>query len=139
MDVSQLVGQGYDGASAMSGEFNGVQKKVRDMCESPAVYVHCVAHVLNLTLVHASEVPAIRTTLSTIARVADFFNSSSVKCKKLTDAMERFEGTSKTKVKTPCTTRWVEKQDAVHTFFNVYSACDHRTAPDRVNDYWWKQ
>ena len=47
--ASLLVGQGYDGASAMSGEFNGVQKKVRDMCESPAVYVQCVSHVLNLT------------------------------------------------------------------------------------------
>ena len=121
LDVSLLVGQGYDGASAMSGQFNGVQKYVRDMCASPAVYVHCVAHVLNLTLVHASKVPAIRNTLSTIARVADFFNSSSVSCKKLTDAMERFEDTKKEKIKIPCATRWVEKQEAVHTFFIVYS------------------
>jgi Domain of unknown function (DUF4371) len=66
LDIKQLVSQGYDGASAMSGEFNGVQANMRRTCQSPAVYIHCVAHVLNLTLVYASELSTIRNTLGTV-------------------------------------------------------------------------
>ena len=43
LSISMLRGQGYDGASNMRGEFNGVQKLIRD--ENPyAFYVHCFAH-----------------------------------------------------------------------------------------------
>lgn len=43
--IANLCGQGYDGASNMRGEFNGVQKLVRD--ENPyAFYMHCFAHWL---------------------------------------------------------------------------------------------
>ena len=47
--ISRLRGQGYDGASNMRGEFNGLQKLVRD--EAPyAFYVHCFAHQLQFIL-----------------------------------------------------------------------------------------
>jgi hypothetical protein len=55
IEVSNMVGQGYDGAAAMSGEKNGVQKHVRDLCPS-AAYVHCSSHSLNLCLMKASDV-----------------------------------------------------------------------------------
>ncbi|XP_048531214.1 zinc finger MYM-type protein 1-like isoform X2 [Triticum urartu] len=45
LQISRLRGQSYDGASNMRGEFNGLQKLVRD--EAPyAFYVHCFAHQL---------------------------------------------------------------------------------------------
>jgi len=64
LPISRLRGQGYDGASNMRGEFNGVQKLIRD--ENPyAFYVHCFAHQLQLVVVTvATSTPAI----------ADFFN-----------------------------------------------------------------
>ncbi|WVZ79851.1 hypothetical protein U9M48_027380 [Paspalum notatum var. saurae] len=64
LSISMLRGQGYDGASNMKGEFNGVQKLIRD--ENPyAFYVHCFAHQLQLVVVAVStSTPAI----------ADFFN-----------------------------------------------------------------
>ena len=47
LSINRLRGQGYDGASNMRGEFNGLQKLIRD--ESPyAFYVHCFAHQLQL-------------------------------------------------------------------------------------------
>ena len=58
LDPAKMVGQGYDGASSMSGCFNGVQKIVRDSAHL-AVYVHCASHVLNFVLntaASASEV-----------------------------------------------------------------------------------
>jgi len=51
LDVrSCLVGQGYDGASVMSGANRGVQQRVREHAPL-AVYTHCYAHRLNLVLV----------------------------------------------------------------------------------------
>ena len=48
IDTNNMVGQGYDGAAAMSGHMNGVQKHIREQCPS-AVYVHCASHSLNLS------------------------------------------------------------------------------------------
>lgn len=45
-----IVAQAYDGASVMSGKDNGVQKQVRDI-HPAALYVHCMAHKLNLVIV----------------------------------------------------------------------------------------
>ncbi|XP_042386457.1 zinc finger MYM-type protein 1-like [Zingiber officinale] len=49
-----LRGQGYDGASNMRGEFNGLQALIIKDCRS-AYYVHCFAHRLQLALVVASK------------------------------------------------------------------------------------
>ncbi|CAD6258505.1 unnamed protein product [Miscanthus lutarioriparius] len=59
LPISRLRGQGYDGASNMRGEFNGVQKLIRD--ENPyAFYVYCFAHQLQLVVVTvATSTPAI--------------------------------------------------------------------------------
>ena len=44
LDLENLVGQGYDGASAMSGAFNGAHAVI--CSEYPlATYVHCSNHV----------------------------------------------------------------------------------------------
>ena len=52
--IARLRGQGYDGASNMRGEFNGLQKLIRD--ENPyAFYIHCFAHQLQLIVVALSR------------------------------------------------------------------------------------
>ena len=64
LSISMLRGQGCDGASNMRGEFNGVQKLIRD--ENPyAFYVHCFAHQLQLVVVAVS---------TSSVDIADFFN-----------------------------------------------------------------
>ncbi|XP_078171495.1 uncharacterized protein LOC144565578 [Carex rostrata] len=50
LSLCRLRGQGYDGASNMSGEFNGLKALIMNENES-AYYVHCFAHQLQLTLV----------------------------------------------------------------------------------------
>jgi hypothetical protein len=62
--ISRIREQGYVGASNMRGEFNGVQKLIRD--ENPfAYFVHCFAHQLQLVVVTVS---------SSTAATIDFFN-----------------------------------------------------------------
>ena len=54
----KMIGQGYDGASSMSGKEKGVQAIVKE--SSPlAVYTHCSAHVVNLILVKSYVIPEI--------------------------------------------------------------------------------
>jgi len=64
LPISRLRGQGYDGASNMRGEFNGVQKLIQDE-NSYAFYVHCFAHQLQFVVV---------TVATSIPAIADFFN-----------------------------------------------------------------
>jgi hypothetical protein len=47
LDMSCLVGQGYDGAAVMSSSKNGVQGKIAAQYPN-ATYVHCRSHVLNI-------------------------------------------------------------------------------------------
>ncbi|CAN0843763.1 Zinc finger MYM-type protein 1 [Linum grandiflorum] len=54
LSISRVRGQGYDGASNMKGEINGLKTLVLE--ESPsAYYVHYFAHRLQLTLVSVAQ------------------------------------------------------------------------------------
>ncbi|KAK2418993.1 zinc finger MYM-type protein [Trifolium repens] len=80
LSISRLRGQGYDGASNMRGEFNGLQRKILD--ENPyALYVHCYAHRLQLVVVSVT---------SSCSSIHDFFeyislivNTTSASCKRM--------------------------------------------------------
>ncbi|KAH7679324.1 Ribonuclease H-like protein [Dioscorea alata] len=50
LSLSRLREQGYDGASNMRGEFNGLKSLILKESEF-AFYIHCFAHQLQLTLV----------------------------------------------------------------------------------------
>ncbi|KAJ4755524.1 zinc finger MYM-type-like protein [Rhynchospora pubera] len=54
LSFSRLRGQGYDGASNMRGEFNGLKALILNE-NSSAYYVHCFAHQLQLVLVAVAE------------------------------------------------------------------------------------
>ncbi|XP_028070321.1 zinc finger MYM-type protein 1-like [Camellia sinensis] len=54
LSISRLRGQGYDGASNMQGEFNGLKTLI--LKQNPcAYYVHCFAHQLQLALVPVAK------------------------------------------------------------------------------------
>ena len=49
LSLNELRGQGYDGASTMSGEKTGVQARIRER-QPKALYTHCAGHSLNLIM-----------------------------------------------------------------------------------------
>ena len=54
LSLARVRGQGYDGASNMCGELNGLRSLILN--ENPfAYYVHCFAHQLQLTLVAVAK------------------------------------------------------------------------------------
>ncbi|KAL5854183.1 hypothetical protein ACOSQ4_003985 [Xanthoceras sorbifolium] len=54
LNVQNIRGQGYDGASNMRGEWNGLQALFLNECPY-AYYIHCMAHRLQLALVGSSR------------------------------------------------------------------------------------
>ena len=54
LDIQNIRGQGYNGASNMRGEWKGLQALFLNECPY-AYYIHCMAHRLQLALVAASR------------------------------------------------------------------------------------
>ncbi|XP_070677893.1 uncharacterized protein [Malus domestica] len=68
LSMSKLRGQGYDGASNMKGELNGLKTKILNKYPQ-AFYIHCFAHQIQLDLVAFAK---------GIEGVAIFFNNASI-------------------------------------------------------------
>jgi hypothetical protein len=79
LSITRLRGQGYDGASNMRGEFNGLQKRILD--DNPyAFYVHCFAHQLQLVVVSVSSCcPSVHDFFEYISNIV---NTTSASCKR---------------------------------------------------------
>lgn len=78
LDITKLRARCYDGASNMSGKFNGVQAIIRQHAQE-ANYVHCKVHSLNLALVHSSKESCVRTMMATVQEIGFAFDYS-IKC-----------------------------------------------------------
>ena len=50
-----LIAQTYDGAFNMSGKYNGLQAKFKELAEENIIFVNCYAHTLNLVLGHTAR------------------------------------------------------------------------------------
>ncbi|KAM5580830.1 hypothetical protein ABKV19_010172 [Rosa sericea] len=76
LQVRNMRGQGYDGASNMRGIYNGLQALFLEECPY-AYYVHCFAHRLQLTLnATAKGVHDIWQFFSTLSLIVNFVDSS---------------------------------------------------------------
>ncbi|XP_050058793.1 52 kDa repressor of the inhibitor of the protein kinase-like [Aphis gossypii] len=117
-----LVGQGYDGASEMSGYLHGAQEYIKK--EFPtALYVHCSAHSLNLALANASSLPTIRNCISTIQTVGTVFRSSAQRSEVLRiSIIETLPQARHSTLVALCETRWVYKHESVLRFKELYPA-----------------
>ena len=67
LNLERMRGQGYDGASNMSGKYRGVQAKVKELYPL-VMYTHCCNHVL-LVISTSSQLPVIRNAMATIGHM----------------------------------------------------------------------
>jgi len=124
VDVNNLRGQGYDGAASMSGRFNGVAALIKNDHPS-ALYVHCSAHNLNLSVSSACNIQGIRNTMNTIETCYNFFNTPKRQQFFSThlDKLKQNESSSqKQKLKRLCPTRWIERYNSIETFYEFFPA-----------------
>ncbi|XP_069700787.1 52 kDa repressor of the inhibitor of the protein kinase-like [Periplaneta americana] len=122
LDIPNLRGQGYDGGANMSGKFRGVQARI--LKEQPlAYYMHCASHCLNLSLSKSCSVPSVRQTVDTVAEIAKYVRESSKRSIMMKEKISQIcPEHKKTKLKTLCETRWIERHDAVLQFLDIFSA-----------------
>lgn len=124
VNADYLVGQGYDGASAMSGRYRGVQACIQRQYNT-AVYVHCASHCLNLTLSRSCELKAIRNAEGVMQQTANFINASAKRVAIMENCLAESAAatdTGRRRVRRLCATRWVERHDAVISFIQLYPA-----------------
>uniref|UniRef100_A0A2S2P594 Repressor of the inhibitor of the protein kinase n=1 Tax=Schizaphis graminum TaxID=13262 RepID=A0A2S2P594_SCHGA len=119
IDCSYLHGQGYDGASNMSGQFRGVQSIVK-LKYPKAVYVHCSAHSLNLAVSTASGIKPIRNCLGIIEKAYQFFNTPKRNSILLHEIENSDHEPNVKQLKRLCATRWVQRYDAVNDFSELF-------------------
>ncbi|KAL6540509.1 hypothetical protein OROMI_024392 [Orobanche minor] len=76
LSLSRLRGQGYDGASNMSGKFNGLQSLI--LKENPAAhYIHCFAHQLQLVVVSVAKgSPSVSDFVDYLCRIVNLVGAS---------------------------------------------------------------
>uniref|UniRef100_A0A3B1J2K6 DUF4371 domain-containing protein n=1 Tax=Astyanax mexicanus TaxID=7994 RepID=A0A3B1J2K6_ASTMX len=109
LPLHKCRGQGYDGASTMSGIYSGVQKRILDK-EPNAVYVHCAAHNLNLVLNDACQhITEIKEYYDILQRLYVFFSQSIKRWELLENHLK-----SKPTLKRLCPTRWASRRDALY-------------------------
>jgi len=111
-DFANIVGQCYDGASNMKGEYKGLAASVR--LEAPtALYIHCYAHRLNLALQDSCDnIKEVRNTLGQVNSVYNLIEGSS----KRNYIFEKFQlehDKSKLTLKNFCETRWSSRFNAL--------------------------
>lgn len=107
LDMSKLLGQGYDGCSAMAGHISGVQARIKESYPK-AIFTHCAAHRLNLVVQKLSSVPQIRNTIGTIKSLIHFYRSSPLR-RNLVGSCPYL-----------CETRWSSKYEAIRKFSSSF-------------------
>uniref|UniRef100_A0A6P7FE29 52 kDa repressor of the inhibitor of the protein kinase-like n=1 Tax=Diabrotica virgifera virgifera TaxID=50390 RepID=A0A6P7FE29_DIAVI len=123
LNCTYFLGQGYDGARAVSGEFHGAQAVVRERYPL-ALYSHCAAHSFNLAVSSACNITAIRNCLGTLESIHTFFIYPK-RQNALQDAINEDETLRESrlkKLKKFCKTRWVEQHESVATYLHLQPA-----------------
>ena len=120
--IAGMRGQGYDGASNMSSDRVGVQKRIRELAPQ-ATYVHCHSHCLNLVITKSCSLPDIHSTIGRLQHCCHFFLNSPKRSGVLQLIVSK--NVSDTQGRKPlldiCKMRWVERHTAYQHFYQAYT------------------
>lgn len=109
IDIKNCRGQSYDNASNMSGEYTGLQARIREITPT-AMYSPCSAHSLNLVCEHAtSSCKESRDFFMLLNNLYNFFSSSTKRWEVLTGCLSKKENLT---LKALSKTRWSARDDA---------------------------
>ncbi len=120
LNPRNIRGQAYDGASVMSSEKAGVQAKIKEI--SPlALYTHCYAHTLNLSIAASCKVQEVRNLIDTINESYLFLNHSPKRQRFFERALNEYLPACRhSKLPGLCKTRWVERHTCYEVFLEMY-------------------
>ena len=120
LDIQNCRGQGYDGASSVSGYINGLSAQILRINEK-AIYTHCHSHRLNLVVATSCNIQIVRNVLDQIKELSYFFNYSEPRQKILDACIENYAPNSrKKKLKDVCRTRWADRITGLDDFEELF-------------------
>ena len=121
LEIKNIRGQGYNGASNMASERLGVQAIIKR--ESPlALYSHCSGHCLNLVISHSCSIPIIRSVLDKMKATCLFFLNSPKRNGLPSEvvASNVVEMSRRHPLIDVCMTCWAERHSAYQHFYQCY-------------------
>ena len=109
----KLIAQTYDGAAVMRGSVGGVQVLIKESYKN-AIFVHCYAHQLNLTLqqVCASRISELKVFFADLSGFATYFSTSPKRTAALAETSDR-------RIPRPPGTRWNFKSRTVNVVWET--------------------
>ena len=122
LPFDDLVAQTYDGASNMSGRYNGLQAKFKELAGEHVIFVHCYAHILNLVLSDAASA------LLDLAKLFDNLQSVYLmfsKSQPISDLFEKCQielGSKIHSLKRINTVKWSAREECLDMFLQTYDA-----------------
>ena len=100
----------------MSGCRNGLNKKIKQHAKK-AVFVHCYAHQLNLSLQNScNEIKKVRNVLDTLNSLHEFIEASS----KIHAKFQTIQGKNGQTLKHLSDTRWASRSGALSAMRNTF-------------------
>ena len=72
LDLTELLGQGYDGCPTMSDKVGGLQSKIMEK-NPEAAFVHIAAHRLNLVVNDLNSIAEVHNAIGTVKTIITFF------------------------------------------------------------------
>ena len=122
MNVENIRGQGYDGASNMSSERVGVQAQIKEL--SPlATYIHCSSHQLNLVITHSCILAEVRNVVDQLQHCCHFFLASPKRSGLLELIVSKgvVDKCKRKPLLDLCKTRWAERHTAYQHFYQSFT------------------
>ena len=119
LNPHNIRGQAYDGAAVMSSHITGVQAKIKEILPL-AVYTHCFAHSLNLSIAASCDVQEVRNLIG--LNESYFFLSNSPKRQSFFERAIKVYLPESHHSKLPglCKTPWVERHTCYEVFLEMY-------------------
>ena len=121
LQISNVRAQCYDGASNMKGHTSGVATRICQD-EPRAIYMHCHAHLLNLSLKDSCKtVKEARNMLGTVKALYDFIEASAKRHDKFQQLRKTVNpGSGPVTLKALCETRWSARSQSLNSVLALF-------------------
>ena len=132
LSLSKCCGQAYDGASNMSGHISGIAARI-SMEEPKALYIHCLAHCINLCLQDCAKLcKCIKDALGLVSEIYNLINASPKRLA-LYNMLKLEHNQDTSSIKPLCPTRWTVRTAAINAVLKNYSLIQ-QTLDEIAND-----
>ena len=123
MNLNKLCFQTYDYTASMSGQFNGVQKKIQDKLGRRIPYMPCLAHRSNTVIEHSCQASTVVRELFNVLEELYIFFTSSTKCaSSFQESIGGAEVENPLQLQNLSKTRWVARAESIKAVWASYEA-----------------